>query len=827
MWAKFASAILRNKIIIIIAILAITVFMGFMGTKVELSYKMTPLLPKTDPSVIEYKEYQKEFGEDGSLLVIGVEDSRLFKLEAFNKWYDLTNSLKKIRVEKLKGKERDTVLGVTESVSIASVYNLVKAPDEKKFILENIFQKNPGSQEELDSLLQIVFSLPFYQDFIYTKDKTTLLALTLDKEIIDSESRHELMEAILSQTKKFEEETNIKLHYSGLPYIRYNNTTEVSAEIKLFIILSALITTIILFIFFRSIKATFFSLIVVGIGVVWSNGIMGICGYEITILTALIPPLVIVIGIPNSVFLLNKYHREFSKHGNQIKSLQRVIERIGNATFLTNFTTSLGFATFIFTQSQGLVEFGVVASLSVMSIFVLSITLIPIIFSFLSEPKVKHTKHLENKWMGIMVDSLVKVVSKRRTIVYTVAIIVFGISIWGITTIKTTGNLVDDLPKDDPITIDLKEFFEVKFQGVLPLEIIIDTKKKGGVMQLSNLQKIDELQTVLHEHDRISKAVSIVDGLKFTRQAYYNGNPQKYALLNEQEKSFLAPYLKNAGDNKGLLKAFVDSLNQTARVSAQIADIGTEEMEALMNELNKEIDEIFPPEDYNVIVTGSSTVFLKGTSYLVKNLFISLLIAITLIAVIMALLFSSLRMILISLVPNLLPLVITGGLMGILGVSIKPSTILVFSIAFGISVDDTIHYLAKYRQELKIRPWDIKTSVLLALKETGMSMIYTSVILFFGFGVFTASKFGGTIALGFLVSTTLLFAMLSNLVLLPSLLLTLEKRILSKAFKKEPLIELVDEEEDIDLDFLQINSGNNEKGTEDNTTEEIKTTSKE
>ncbi len=827
MWAKFASAILRNRIIIIITILAITIFMGFMGRKVELSYKMTPLLPKTDSSVIEYKEYQKQFGEDGSLLVIGVEDSRLFKLEAFNKWYDLTNSLKKIRVEKLKGKERDTVFGVTESVSIASVYNLVKAPDEKKFILENIFQKNPTSQEELDSLLQIVFSLPFYQDFIYTKDTTTLLALTLDKEIIDSEARHELMEAILSQTKKFEEETNIKLHYSGLPYIRYNNTTEVSAEIKLFIILSALITTIILFIFFRSIKATFFSLIVVGIGVIWSNGIVGICGYDITILTALIPPLVIVIGIPNSVFLLNKYHREFSKHGNQIKSLQRVIERIGNATFLTNFTTSLGFATFIFTQSQGLVEFGVVASLSVMSIFLLSITLIPIIFSFLSEPKVKHTKHLENKWMGIIVDSLVRVVSKRRTIVYSIAIIVFGISIWGITTIKTTGNLVDDLPKDDPITIDLKEFFEVKFQGVLPLEILIDTKKKGGVMQLSNLQKIDELQTVLHEHDRISKAVSIVDGLKFTRQAYYNGNPQKYALLNEQEKSFLAPYLKNAGDNKGLLKAFVDSLNQTARVSAQIADIGTEEMEALMNELNKEIDAIFPPEDYNVIVTGSSTVFLKGTSYLVKNLFISLLIAITLIAIIMALLFSSLRMILISLVPNLLPLVITGGLMGILGVAIKPSTILVFSIAFGISVDDTIHYLAKYRQELKIRPWDIRTSVLLALKETGMSMIYTSVILFFGFGVFTASKFGGTIALGFLVSTTLLFAMLSNLVLLPSLLLTLEKRILSRAFKKEPLIELVDEEEDIDLDFLQINNGNNENGAEDSAKEEIKTTPKE
>lgn len=214
-------------------------------------------------------------------------------------------------------------------------------------------------------------------------------------------------------------------------------------------------------------------------------------------------------------------------------------------------------------------------------------------------------------------------------------------------------------------------------------------------------------------------------------------------------------------------------------------------MEEIEEDLLKSISKIFPAERYNVYMTGKALLFLKGTKYLIKNLLLSLALAVGLISLFMAYLFRSFRMILISLVPNLLPLVITAGLMGFLGIPIKPSTILIFSIAFGISVDDTIHFLAKYRQELTANKWHIKKSVYNALRETGVSMFYTSIVLFFGFSVFIISSFGGTQAMGGLVSATLMFAMLSNLILLPSLLLSLERNIANKKTFKKPHIDVL------------------------------------
>ncbi|MGB0882878.1 MAG: efflux RND transporter permease subunit, partial [Vicingaceae bacterium] len=547
-----------------------------------------------------------------------------------------------------------------------------------------------------------------------------------------------------------------------------------------------------------------YSMLVVTVGVVWSVGIQSLFGYKVTILTGLIPPLIIVIGIPNCIFLLNKYHSEFKNHGNQAKALSRVIQKIGNAIFLTNTTTALGFATFIFTKSEILIEFGVLAAIDIFTVFVLSILIIPIVFSFLTPPKKRHTKHLENKKMVKIVGALEHIVKHHRKPVYIVTIIVVLLSLYGVSQITTTGNIIDDLPKNDPIVEDLK-FFEKGFNGVMPFEIVIDTKKENGVFANNGkvLYKIQKLQRSLAGYKEFSKPLSITEAIKFSYQAYKKGKPKFYILPPASELKKLQKYVKN-DSRKNSFASFIDSTNQITRVSFQMADIGTQEMDVLLNEIRPKIDEIFPPEEYKVSLTGTSVVFLKGTNYLVENLLTSLILAIILIASLMSILFSSVRMVLVSLMPNLLPLLTTAGLMGFFGIPIKPSTILIFSIAFGISVDDTIHFLAKYRQELKHHKWNIKEAVYLAVKETGVSMIYTSIILFFGFGVFTVSSFGGTIALGVLVSITLLFAMMADLILLPSLLLSLDKSLTTKAFKKEPLIEIMDEEEDIDLEELEV-----------------------
>lgn len=753
---------------------------------------MAQVLPKSDSTLLTFQRFQEKFGQEGSIMVIGVKDDKLYELQNFNAWLKLSKQLKLIE-------------GVDEVVSLGSIYRLERNREERKFEPELLFENTPQTQQELDSLIQEVYQLPFYKGFVYSRDSsTTLMALTLDRSLLDSKDRGVLMGELLPMIKDFETQTSLKVRYSGLPYIRANNTSKVSEEIKLFILLAILITATILLLFFRSFKAMVVSMIVVLIGVVWSVGIQVMYGYPVTILTSLIPPLIIVIGIPNCIFILNKYHQEYKRHGNQILALSRVIQKIGNAIFLTNTTTSLGFGTFIFTNSQILIEFGIVATFGIASVFLVSITLLPIILSFQKPPKERHTKHLERKWVHSVVEQLVLIVTKHRPAVFVVSILIIVASVYGSTLIKTTGNIADDLPRKDPVYLDL-QFFESNFNGVLPFEVTIDSRKKGGATRLSTLKRIEKLQEVIESYPEFSKPLSIVEGLKFAKQSYYGGRVSKYSLMNRQEQSFILPYLSGAnGNGEEMLQSYLDSNRQITRVTAQVADVGSNRMEELLTSLESRIDSIFPADKYHVEYTGTSVVWLKGTDYLVKNLFLSLGIAIVLIAIIMAFLFSSARMVLVSLVPNLLPLLFTAGVMGYFGISIKPSTILIFSIAFGISVDDTIHYLAKYRQELSKHSLNLREACLLALKETGVSMIYTSIVLFFGFGVFTASEFGGTVALGLLVSITLLIAMASNLILLPSLILFFDNWLTTKAFKTEMLVELVDEEADIELEELAV-----------------------
>ncbi|MGB5320536.1 efflux RND transporter permease subunit, partial [Eudoraea sp.] len=530
------------------------------------------------------------------------------------------------------------------------------------------------------------------------------------------------------------------------------------------------------------------------IGVMWAFGFLGLLQYEITVLTALIPPLIIVIGIPNCIFLINKYQQEVKKHGNQGLALQRVISKIGNATLMTNVTTACGFATFIITDSKLLTEFGIVASINIIGIFILSLLIIPIIYSFMYPPKTKHLRHLNKKWIDGFVSWMEHIVREKRITVYVVSLVALILSIIGIYQIDISGSLIEDMSKNTQFYKDIK-FFDREFNGVMPIEIVVDTEKEKGVLKPATLKRINELQNFIEETPELSKPLSVVNLVKYSKQAFYNGIPKYYQLPTSQENTFIMDVAKNSKGNENLLENFVDSTGQVLRITTFIKDVKTERMEAIEQSLLQEIAKTFPEERYSAYVTGKALLFLKGTKYLVKNLVLSLSLAIGLIGLFMAYLFRSFRMIAISLIPNILPLVITAGVMGFAGVPIKPSTILVFSIAFGISVDDTIHFLAKYRQELTANHWRIQKSVYAALRETGVSMFYTSIVLFFGFSVFMISSFGGTVALGALVSATLLFAMLANLILLPSLLLSLERSIANKQVLKKPQIDILTEEE--------------------------------
>ncbi len=784
MWTIIARIILRNRLAFLIGLILFTGFMGYQAQFIQLEYEYAALLPETDSAYINYNDFKELFGEDGNVMIIGVQDSNFFELEKFNDWIKLGNSIKNFD-------------GVVEIVSNARVFNLNKNQELRKFELKEIFPASINNQKDLDSMKAIFYSLPFYNGILYNQQTHVyIMALTIAHEKVNSKERIVLVDSIENQARKFGEKHNLELRFSGLPYTRTRIAQMIEKELVMFIYLAMIVTALLLFLIFRSFKVVLFSMLIVGIGVVWSLGTIVLLGYKITILTGLIPPLLIVIGIPNCVFLLNKYHNEYVSHGNQIKALQRMINKVGNATFLTNLTTASGFATFIITSNRILTQFGIVASLNIMGIFLLSILLIPIFFSFLAPPKLRHTKHLEYKFTEKIIDFLCFLTTNHRKKIYTAIVIFIATAIYGISFMEANGYIVDDIPKDQPIYKDLK-FLEENFGGVMPLEIMIDTRKPKGIYKYSNLKKIEQLQDSLKKYPEISSPLSVVEGFKFARQTYFNGAEKHYKLPSSMEfQSAMAPYLVKKGNNN-LIYKYVDSIQQITRISLKISDVGTKRLYGIFDCVTNDIDSIFPPAEYKTVLTGSSIVYTKGTSHLIENLFSSLLIAIVLIAVFMSMMFASWRMILVSVVPNLLPLIITAGIMGFAGIAIKPSTVLVFSIAFGISVDNAIHFLAKYRQELAVTNWDIGKSVVLALKETGVSVLYTVTILFFGFGVFVASDFGGTVALGILISITLLIAMFINLILLPSLLLSLERNITTKAFE-EPLLSIEEEEENDD-----------------------------
>lgn len=795
MWVYIARLILKNRVFWLSLIGVITILMGYEASKVEMSYKYSALLPRNDSVYIQNAEFEKIFGDKDNMMVLGVQHQNFFDIGFFNAFRKMEKSLVSLN-------------GIKKTFSAPSSFLLSKNSSIGKFEFIPSFPDSIATQFALDSLKERFFQQDFYRNVIYNpNEEVYVMSIVLDREILFSKEREGLIDQILTIVNTFEQSQQVKCHMSGLPYIRVRMAKMVKKELNMFLLLALLVTATIMFLFFRSFKVVMISLLVVGIAVIWAVGMMGLMGYKITMITGMIPPLLIVIGIPNAVFLLNKYHSEYRGHGNKIKALQRVIRKIGNATFLTNLTTASGFATFILTRSPILVEFGILSSINIVVLYFLSILLIPIIYSFLDDPKERHVKHLDNNWTTALVDKLIYIVVHQRRAVYilTFLIVIFGV--YGTTKMYISGYMVDDLPQHNSVCQDLN-FFEKHLNGIMPLEILIDTKKGNGVMRTSTLQKIDLLEAKLDSFEELSKPMSIVDGMKIARQAYYNGNPDYFSLPTAQERNFILRYVPKTTDEQssGLMQNFVDSLRQKTRISLQVADIGVTRMDKLTSEIEAITDSIFTKDKYIVSITGGSVVHQKGTSYLVRNLFTSLGVAILIIALFMALMFSSKRMVLVALIPNMIPLLITAAIMGIFGIPLKASTILVFSIALGISVDDTIHYLAKYRQELADTNWSIKTSVVLALKETGVSMIYTSIILFFGFGIFSISSFGGTSALGILISITLLMAMFVNLILLPTLLMSLDKAITNRAFK-EPLLDIYDEEGDIDLDELKIEKG--------------------
>lgn len=787
---KISDIILKGRFLILILFIGIVTLMIQFAKDVKLSYEVAKILPSDDQTYIDYEDFKSEFGESMNTIVIAVQDVDFFDKDHLKAW----NSF---------GEDIESIEGIDRVINITQLPILATDSIKQKFIY-NSWYHSDMTESEVENAVELLKDQKIYKGKFYNKDANSgIMLVDINKKVLASPQRKNVIDRIIAFGDIYSSKlNNIDVKYSGLPYIRTKESIKIKDEISLFIIYTLLITSFILLLFFRSFKATLISIVVVLVGVIFSFGIMGILNYDINLLSALVPPVIIVIGIPNCIFLINKYHIEFTKNKNKDQSLHVMISKIGNITLLTNLTTASGFAAFTLTKSETLQEFGLVAAISIIFIFIISLLLIPIWFSFFREPKLRHTRHLDKKWVLYIVEMFSNWIKNKRNVIYIFSGIFTIIGLFGLSMVQTTGNVTDDLSRNGDVYNDFK-FFEDNFGGVMPLEIIIDSKDTNGIYKASFMSNIQKIQDELSTYEEFSPSVSYIEFVKYANQAYKDDGEKYFTLPQKMLLPRLRSMLDKSEEINSLDIILTDEINSKARISLRMNDLATPQMDTILSKLRPKIESIFNQEEFDVVITGSSRVFLEGTKYLVGNLAYSLLLVIFLISIFMAWMFRSSRMVIVSLIPNLIPLLLTAAIMGYFSIPIKPSTILVFSIAFGISVDDTIHFLAKYRQELIASNWHIKKSVFNALKETGVSMIYTSVVLFFGFFVFVASDFGGTQALGLLVSITLFFAMLSNLLLLPALLLTLEKSITTKSFK-EPLIDIFDEEEDIDLKQLKL-----------------------
>jgi len=798
MWQRLAGFVLKFRIPLLIGLLVSTVAMGYFASKVKMSYDYVNAIPRDNPKFKIYQEFKKQFGEDGNMMVLGVQTDHFFDLSYFNDYVALSRAIKAIP-------EVENVLSVPAAI------NLIKNDSTRQLSAVPIFQSGAKSQQELDSLSASFLNLPFYRGLLYSKEGNAyLMAIHINKDVLNSAQREGVVKQITELADNFGKQQQQEVYMSGLPLIRTNMAVKVANELKLFLGISFLLTAVILFLFFRSLTDVLISMIVVAIGVVWSLATIYLFGYKITLLTGLIPPLIVVIGIPNCVYFLNKYHSEYAGHGNKMKALVRMVQKMGIVTLFTNITAAIGFGVFWFTNSAILKEFGLVAGLNIMMIFLISFILLPSVLSFLKAPKHTNTSYLEGGAVNGILDFLTSLVFKYRPFVYAFTSLMVVLALWGMARLKTEAFMVDDIPKTDKIYTDLK-FFEHNFKGVMPLEIAVDTKRKNGVISLQTLTKLDELSKLIEAQPAFARPLSISEGIKFARQAFYNGDSTSYAVPNSFDISFLARYLRmksGTGDEDNstyskLLSSFMDSTRQIARMSVNMADVGSEKLPAILNSLQPKVNEIFDTAHYNVTFTGTSVIFLEGSRFIISGLTESILLAFVLIIFCMLYLFRSFKMLIISLIPNVIPLIVTAGVMGWMGIAIKPSTVLVFSIALGIAIDVTIRFLVNFKQELPLNNYDISATVKQTIHETGLSIIYTSLILFAGFMIFSFSQFGGTKALGWLTSLTLVMAMITNLTILPAMLLWMEKGILRKAKKKE-LWNALDEEEDIEMADLGL-----------------------
>ncbi|MFD2515774.1 RND family transporter [Pontibacter locisalis] len=719
------------------------------ATKLRFDYNFDNFFPKGDPDLTYYFSYRDKFGNDNDYLLIGLDNNKsLFDQEFLLKVDSLTRF-----VQRLPNVE--AVLSPTT----------IKSPVIEQFGYFEIPYLHLEEPERFSQDSTIIYSNGELVGTLFSEDATSVSLFVQTTDDLGKGASDTLIAAV---TDKLEALNMYDHHMAGKALAQSVFIEKMQVELAIFMSASILLVILFLWITFRTLWGVVVPLIIVLLSVIWGLGAMGIFGKPIDIMTVLLPTIIFVVGMSDVIHILSRYLTELSHGTEKMAAIKVTLREVGLATLLTSVTTAVGFLTLLTTDIVPIRNFGLYTAISIGLAFVLAFTVLPSLLVLLKRPDTQKVKRRGLSW-PITLRRMLRYVLRNPGLILTVSAFITMLSLVGISMIKVDTTLLEDLGDDDPIILDFK-YFEEKFAGVRPFELHLIAGPDHTIYDYEVLQEIEELENYLEGTYGLNFVSSPATIVKTVNRAQSGGLNEYYKLPENKRQLQSVRRRLEAFKNRSEMRSVVTPDAKEGRLTGKMTDIGSAAATVLNDSLRTFMAQNINPEYLQTRLTGSALLLDKNNEYVTMNMMQGLLIAFGVIALIVGIIFRSFRMVLISLVPNIIPLLMIGGIMGFLGINLTVSVSIVFTIAFGIAVDDTIHFLSKLKLELmagRSLHYAIKRSFISA----GKAIIITSCILMGGFMTLILSTFDGTFYVGLFVSLTLLFAVVADLYLLPVLIL--------------------------------------------------------
>lgn len=546
-----------------------------------------------------------------------------------------------------------------------------------------------------------------------------------------------------------------------------------SYEMVLFLALSAVLVVIFLVIAFRSIWGVLIPQVVILTGMLWLIGGMALVGEPVNIILTVLPSIMFVVSMSDTIHLVSRYLDAMRVENDRYLAIMTAIREVGLATFLTSLTTAVGFFTLYFVRVQPVQIFGLVMGIGVLLAFVLTFVSLPILFYYFPGPKYILKDKKDHFWKKRLEKWFLYVIRNPRKVL-AISAGLTAISIVGAFQIEANNYLMDDVDPDEPIKQDF-DYMDAHFGGVRPFTLVLERKDNSiDFWDLEVLNEMDAVEQFLEDSMDVHVRTSLVTALKVLNRGSNLGEESSYSL--PESKAKIRSFKRNLKiANQGqILRTILDSTETTLMITGIMPDIGNTEFKSREKALTKFLERNTDSKRVNYRITGSAYLIDKNMNYLSISMVQGLLLSIAIVALIMGLIYRSWRVMVISLIPNLIPLAIIAGIMGYAGIELKTSTAIIFTIAFGIAVDDTIHYLGKFKYELmkgRGKMYALKRSYM----TTGKAMILTTLILCSGFLLLVLSSFMGTFYMGILLCITLFVALIADMTVLPVLMMLFYK----------------------------------------------------